>query len=110
MGTGCIPRHLLAQCLFNFYFFLPLYVAARVMNALIQQSLIFHCKDISLVCFSTQLLIHFPHWYSVAEQGMKEGFILGADTGTHVATCCQGWMKGLHLLQIGRKLGFSMRV
>lgn len=108
MGTGCIPRHLLAQCLFNFL--LSLYVAARVMNALIQQSLIFHWQDVSLVCFSTQLLIHFPHWYSVAEQGMKEGFILGADTGAHVASCCQGWKKGLHLLQIGRKRGCSMRV
>lgn len=29
--------------------------------------------------FSTQLLIHFLHWYSVAEQRMKEGFSLGAD-------------------------------
>lgn len=110
MGTCCMlcqPRRLHSPSVY--FNFLSLYVAADVMNALIQQSLIFHWQDISLVCFSTQLLIHFPHWYSVADQGMKEGFSLGADTRAHVASRCQGRMKGRHLLQTGRKWSCSAR-
>lgn len=64
---------------------LSLCVAAHDINALIQWSLILHWQAFSLVCFSMQLLIHFPHWYSVAERGMKEGFPLGADINAHVA-------------------------
>lgn len=78
--------------------------SAYITSSPIQWSaLVFHWQEISLVCFSLQLLTHFPHWYSVMGRGMMEGFSLGAGmcTSVRVSTCREG--RPLQLLKMDKK-------
>lgn len=78
--------------------------SAYITSSPIQWSaLVFHWQEISMVCFSLQLLTHFPHWYSVMGRGMMEGFSLGVGmcTSVRVSTCREG--RPLQLLKMDKK-------
>lgn len=112
-----LAQHVLICCLF---------VGPRtayIRSSPIQWSaLVLHWQEISLNCLSSQLLTHFPHWYSVLERGIRErweGFQFGCGHVVHLCMwahvertdhcSCWRWMKSPHIL-LGANMLEKMKI
>lgn len=64
-----------------------------------------HWQENSLVCFSSQLLTHFPHWYLAVGRGARERWVLVLGVGiyTYVRVSTHNPDRPLQLLKMNGK-------